>query len=117
MHLKEQVFGTFDFNCLNDPAFQEDSVREEIIAPLLRSIGYGASGPNKIIRSKPLTHPYVLFGSQKRKVNIVPDYLIAIEDTPYFVLDAKAPSEEITKGDNVSQVYSYAIHPEVRAWN
>lgn len=32
-------------------------------------------------------------------------------------LDAKGPREEITKGDNVAQVYSYAIHPEVRAWN
>jgi hypothetical protein len=31
-----------------------------------------------------------------------------------FVLDAKAPSEEIKTGDNVEQVYSYAIHPEIR---
>jgi hypothetical protein len=117
MHLKEKTFGTFDFDCINDPEFKEDSVREDIIAPLLRSIGYGASGPHKLIRSKPLTHPYVLFGSQKRKISIVPDYLIAIDDKPCFVLDAKSPSEEITKGDNVAQVYSYAMHPEVRAWN
>lgn len=115
MNLKEETFGTFDFGCVNDPEFKEDSVREEIIAPLLRRIGYGSSGPNKIIRSKSLIHPYVLFGSQKRKINIVPDYLITIEDKPCFVLDAKSPSEEITKGDNVSQVYSYAIHPEIRA--
>ncbi len=115
MGLKENIFGSFDFSCVNDPGFKEDSVREEIIAPLLRSIGYGASGPNKIVRSKSLAHPYVMFGAQKRKVNIVPDYLIFVEDTPCFVLDAKAPSQGITDGDNVAQVYSYAIHPEVRA--
>ena len=117
MGLKENIFGSFDFACVNDPAFKEDSVREEIIAPLLRGIGYSSSGANKLIRSKPLVHPYVLFGAQKRKINIVPDYLIAIGDKPCFVLDAKSPSEAITKGDNVAQVYSYAIHPEVRAWN
>jgi hypothetical protein len=29
-------------------------------------------------------------------------------------LDAKAPGEEIKSGHNVEQVYSYAIHPEIR---
>src|SRR5205823_5274936 len=31
-----------------------------------------------------------------------------------FVLDAKAPNEEIKTGHNVEQVYSYAVHPEIR---
>jgi len=117
MHLKDRFFGDFDFGCVDDPEYKEDAVREDIIAPLLRSIGYSPSGPNKIIRSRTLTHPYVLFGSKKRKINIIPDYVLEVEDKPCFVLDAKAPSQEITQGDNVAQAYSYAIHPEVRAWN
>ncbi|MFZ4402111.1 MAG: hypothetical protein ACOYO1_18925 [Bacteroidales bacterium] len=31
-----------------------------------------------------------------------------------WILDAKAPSENITKSKNVEQAYSYAIHSEVR---
>ena len=117
MNLIEKIFGDFDFSSLNDPEFKEDAVREDIVAPLLRSIGYKASGNNKMIRSKSLVHPYVMFGSQKRKVNIVPDYVLSVDEKPCFVLDAKAPDKEVTKGDNVAQVYSYAIHPEIRTWN
>ena len=117
MNLINKIFGDFDFTCLSDPSFKEDAVREDIVAPLLKSIGYSATGPNKMIRSKTLVHPYVMFGSQKRKVNIVPDYLLLVNEKPCFVLEAKSPQEEITKGDNVAQVYSYAIHPEIRAWN
>jgi hypothetical protein len=108
---------SFSFAALDDPTFKEDAVREEIIAPLLRSIGYAATGPYRIVRSKVLTHPYVMFGSTKRKLTIIPDYTLITEDIPRFVLDAKAPSESVTEGDNVAQVYSYAIHPEIRAWN
>lgn len=117
MNLRNKIFGDFDFSCTDDPEFKEDSVREDIIAPLLRKVGWSAGGPNKIIRSRPLTHPYVMFGSQKRKVSIIPDYLLEVDGKVCFVLDAKSPNAEITSGDNVAQVYSYAIHPEIRAWN
>ena len=117
MNLKHQIFGDFEFASVLSPDFKEDSVREEIIAPLLRSLGYRPEGNYKIHRSKPLLHPYVMFGSQKRKVNIIPDYLLSTEEVYRFVLDAKAPSENVISGDNVAQVYSYAIHPDVRAWN
>jgi hypothetical protein len=117
MNLKEKIFGRFDFSCVDDAEYKEDAVREDIIAPLLRRIGYSPGGPNKIIRSRSLTHPYALFGSKKRKIKIIPDYILEVEDEPCFVLDAKSPSQGITRGDNVAQVYSYAIHPEIRAWN
>lgn len=117
MDLRQQIFGDFNFSNVRDPGFKEDSVREEIIAPLLRSLGYRSDGTHRIHRSKPLLHPYVMFGSQKRRVNIIPDYLISVDDKFCFVLDAKSPGEDILAGDHVSQAYSYAIHPEVRAWN
>jgi hypothetical protein len=53
-------------------------------------------------------------GSKKRPINVIPDYLFKVEDNYAWVLDAKAPNEQIKFGDNVEQVYSYAIHPEVR---
>jgi 16S rRNA G966 N2-methylase RsmD len=106
--------GGFDFRLLTEPEFKEDSVREELILPILSSLGYSAAGPNRIIRSKVLEHPFITIGSKKRRVNLVPDYLLTVGPNFAFVLDAKAPGEEVKTGENVEQVYSYAIHPEIR---
>lgn len=102
--------GTFD-----DPEFKEDAVREEVIAPMLRKLGYSPSGPNRIVRSRALVHPFVMIGSQKRRVNIVPDYLLLVDERVALVLDAKGPSEPLLDSHHAEQAYSYAIHPEVRA--
>ncbi len=109
------LFKTFDFSILNSPDFKEDSVREELILPLLHALGYTASGLNRIIRSKALAHPFVSIGSKPHKINIIPDYLLAVENKYAWVLDAKSPAEIITSGPNVEQAYSYAIHPDIRA--
>lgn len=109
------LFSNFDFNILDDPDFKEDSVREEIIAPLLKELGYSASGKNKIIRSKALKHPYVYIGTKKHTIHIIPDYLMRVGEDDSWVLDAKAPHENILDGKNVEQAFSYAIHPDVRS--
>lgn len=109
-----EFYGDFDFTVISSPEFKEDSVREEIISPLLKSLGYAVSGINRIVRSKALAHPFVRIGSKKQKISIFPDYLLTVSNKPAWVLDAKAPAENITSGHHVEQAYSYAIHPEVR---
>ncbi len=104
----------FDFSILDSNEFKEDSVREEIIHPILQALGYRASGTNRIIRSKGLEHPFLKIGSKQRPITLIPDYLLTVGGNFTFVLDAKSPSEEIKTGENVEQVYSYAIHPEIR---
>ena len=105
----------FNFDILHDPEFKEDSVREEIVSPVLRDLGYGLGQYPKIIRGRKLVHPFVMIGSSKRKINIVPDYILEINEKCKVVIDAKSPTEEISNSIHVEQVYSYAIHPEVRA--
>jgi 16S rRNA G966 N2-methylase RsmD len=112
--LGKAPLGDFDFTLLDSPDFKEDSVREEIILPLLNALGYAVSGPNRIIRSKGLEHPFLTTGSKKRPITLIPDYLLSVDGNFTWVLDAKAPEEEIKTGDNVEQVYSYAVHPEIR---
>jgi hypothetical protein len=109
------IFKNFDFSALEDPEFKEDSVREELVLPIIKALGYQVSGDSRVVRSRSLVHPYVALGSQQRKISIVPDYLFLSEDKPYWILDAKSPSEKISKSKHVEQAYSYAIHPEVRA--
>jgi 16S rRNA G966 N2-methylase RsmD len=105
------IFKNFDFKQLDSPDFKEDSVRERLIVPLLHALGYEAS---QIIRSKTFTNPFVKTASGKRKLQQTPDYLLKVEDSYAWVLDAKAPNENIKTDGNVEQVYFYAIHPEVR---
>jgi hypothetical protein len=109
------MFNNFDFEVLNDTYFKEDSVREELIVPIIKALGYSVTGDARIIRSKPLVHPYVAIGSQRKNISIIPDYLFMLGNKPYWILDAKSPTEDILKSKHIEQAYSYAIHPEVRA--
>src|SRR3989344_568242 len=108
------LFGKFDFSLLDSPDFKEDSVREEIISPILQKLGYSSSGKAKIIRSKKLTHPFVKLGTRKEQITNFPDYLFQIEKKYAWVLDAKGPNEAINSGDNKQQTFFYAIHPEIQ---
>lgn len=112
--MSANLFKNFDFSLLDSPDFKEDAVREELITPLLHTLGYQARGEFQILRSKALVHPFVMIGSKQHKVGIVPDYLLRVKNHFAWVLDAKRPDQKIVNGTNVEQVYSYAIHPEVR---
>ena len=105
----------FDYSVLKDPEYLEDSVREDIITPLLKALGYSPSGPNKMIRSRKLEHPYIQIGSQKKKISIVPDYILEIGGKPQVIVEAKKPGAKIVKSHHTEQAYSYAVHFEVRA--
>jgi hypothetical protein len=89
------LFADFDFGLLDEPDFKEDSVREELIVPLLAALGFSASPPFRIIRSRPLEHPYVYIGTVRKGVSIIPDYLLERDGTYAWILDAKAPNENI----------------------
>ncbi|MDR1758250.1 MAG: type I restriction enzyme HsdR N-terminal domain-containing protein, partial [Bacteroidales bacterium] len=107
----QQLFGNLDFKTLAaNPDFKEDSVREVIILPILKALGYAQEN---IVRSKTLNDPFLKKGTKKAKV-IVPDYVMKVENNYAWVLDAKAPKQKIVNSDNVGQAYSYAIHPEIR---
>lgn len=112
--IKEELFGFFDFSTLRENLeFKEDSVREVIIAPLLKYLGYGQES---IIRSLTLKHPFLKQGSSKKKpIHLIPDYVFRIENHYAWVLDAKGPRENILDEEYVGQAYSYAVHPEIRS--
>jgi len=108
------MFEGFDSSLLDSTDFKEDSVREEIIVPLLHRLGYKSSGEHRIIRSKNLVHPYVFIGTRKHPVNIIPDYTLLHQEKAILILDAKRPTEDVLDKANVQQAYSYAIHPEIK---
>lgn len=109
------LLSDFDYSILDDKEFKEDSVREEIIFPIIKALGYSSSGGNKILRSKKLKHPYVSIGSQQKEIYIVPDYIMQVNEKCAWIMEAKSPNENILKTKHVEQAYSYAIHSEIRA--
>lgn len=110
---KSELFGNLNFKTiLENKDFKEDSVREVIILPILKALGYVQEN---IVRSKSLEHPYLKIGSKKRPIKLIPDYLLSVEGVYAWVLDAKSPIEKVRNSDNVEQVYSYSSHPEIRS--
>ena len=99
------MFTDFDFSVL-EPDFKEDAVREEIIAPIIRRLGYRPGGPMQVLRSKSLIHPFVMIGSKRHAVNIIPDYTLYAGEQALAVLEAKGPQESIVHSHRVEQAYS-----------
>jgi DNA modification methylase len=102
-----------DFSTLNaNESFKEDSVREVILLPFMRQLGWEES---MIHRSISLKHPFLQTGSKKRKIVFIPDYVLKVDEYSAWVLDAKSPKENVTDNDNIEQVFGYANHKEIRS--
>ncbi len=110
----EKLYKTFDFTLLDANHYTEESVREDLISPLIRALGYSNSGNTAIIRNFGLKHPFVTIGSTSRPIRVIPDYLMKVAGQPAWVLEAKSPREDIKDSKHTQQAYSYAIHPEIR---
>lgn len=109
------IFDNIDFNNL-PKGFNESCVREEIIAPILKLLGYSAfDKQNCIIREPHLEHPFTRFGTKSSKVKVIPDYLVTVDGSNAFIVEAKSPNVDIDLGECVGQAYSYAIHREIQA--
>lgn len=91
----DKLFKDFDFSILDHPRFKEESVREELIAPLIKDLGYTNSGNTQIVRNHGLKHPFVSIGSSRKNVTVIPNYLMQVLEKPAWILEAKSPSEQI----------------------
>jgi len=111
---KQNLFGQIDFKSLShNSEFKEDSVREVLILPILKELGYSQTD---IVRSKTLQHPYLTIGSKNKiAIKLIPDYSLKVANNFAWVLDAKSPDQNINDSENIEQVYSYSSHPEIRS--
>lgn len=96
---------------------REDDIREDIIAPLLRRLGYARNSTNNLRRGVSLRYAKTFLGHKKpsdQRVLGIADYVLEVEKRIRWVIEAKAPSDAFTS-DDVEQAFSYANHPEIRA--
>ena len=112
---------SFDFTQFDDiefaKEFKEDSVREFIISPLLKELGFKLKDSKQALESK-LQYKLSLntkadfqIGSNKLvEAHLTPDYTLYVDSKIYCILDAKAPHKDISKvSDAYKQVVSYAV--------
>jgi len=108
-------FEPIDFQQMN-----EADVREEILAPLLRRLGYRSGTMNNIIREQSLSLRYPRAFLGRKNPNKDPllrgkaDYICEVEGPIRWVIESKPPNTEISI-DDIEQAYTYANHPEIRA--
>ncbi|WP_276891386.1 DNA methyltransferase [Helicobacter japonicus] len=123
----------FDFTALDSEDFKEDSVRELLIALLLKGLGFvpkdfreSSKKPKEANKdsklemalSLKLKSPTILGSNQKITFdkNTFPDYVLYVDSKPHCVLDAKAPKVEINSQSKAErQAFYYAINPELKA--
>ena len=111
----------FDFSLLDDKDFKEDSVREDIIAPLLKELRFESKKSKNgltLKRSVALISDTYLGSSKsiKSKELIIPDYVLYIDGKPQCVLDAKNPGVNISSiSKSERQAFYYASNPQIKA--
>ena len=111
----------FDFSLLDDKDFKEDSVREDIIVPLLKELGFESKKSKNgltLKRSVALKSDTILGSNKsiKAKDLIIPDYVLYIEGKPHCVLDAKKPKVDINSASKSErQAFYYASNPQMKA--
>lgn len=108
-----KVLREFDFSKLEDPKFNDDSVRDEIVSSILEALGYSESPPYRMIRDRQLLEPYTSIGGISKPIRVVPDYVLEVHGKLAWALDAKSPQEDPLDFEHLEQAYSYAINGEI----
>lgn len=108
---------TMEFPTYNFDSLGETDVREEIIAPLLRHLGYRSGTLDNVIREQYLSYPQLSLGRRKSTDPFLrgkADYICDAGGLVKWVIEAKAPGEALDKLVE-EQAWSYANHQEIRA--
>ena len=107
------MFEPIDFAQLN-----ETDVREEILAPLLRRLGYRSGTRHNVIREQSLRYPHSFLGRKDAKNDPIlrgkVAYILEAGGKVRWVVEAKAPDTDFSV-DDIEEAWTYANHPEVRA--
>ncbi|WP_066387046.1 DNA methyltransferase [Helicobacter himalayensis] len=115
---------TCDFKILENEDFKEDSVREFIIAPLLKQLDFVLKDSKQsqknskleMVLSLRLTSPTITGSNEKITLTRFPDYVLYVDSKAHCVLDAKAPKIKINATSKAErQAFYYAINPELKA--
>jgi len=85
-----------DFPPHNFDSMNEADVREEVVAPLLRHLGYQSGTANNVIREQYLSYRRMALGRRKPTDRVIrgkADYVCSVGGLVNWVIEAKSPAE------------------------
>ena len=100
-----------------DKNANETDVREDLIVPFLKCLGYERGTASDIIREYSIKYDAESLGRKKKNDPALrgrPDYVLSILGSARWVLEVKSPATLLNE-EVVGQALSYAKHPEVSA--
>ena len=107
------MFEPIKFEGLN-----EADIREEVLAPLIRTLGYRSGTIHNVIREQSLRYPRIFLGRKDVKKDPLlrgkADYILEANGKVRWIIEAKSPDVELNI-DDIEQAWSYANHSEIRA--
>lgn len=106
------------FEALNFEELNEADVREEIIAPLLRGLGYRTGAQHNVIRDQSLRYPRAFLGQKDLKKDPLlrgkADYILEAGGKVRWIIEVKAPDNNFGPNE-IEHAWAYSQHPGVRA--
>ncbi len=92
--------------------YDEQSIREEVIAPILRMLGYEKNSDYEVEREESYNANdlFIKIGSHKRQKL---DYICNIRKNNFWLIEAKNGDEKDITQEQLEQAYFYSIHPKV----
>jgi hypothetical protein len=106
-----------DFARLNLDAMNESDVREEIVRPILKALGYSNGEQAYIETERTLQYERAFLGHKSAKdppLRGRADYECGVVSYGRWVVEAKGPNKPLTQ-DDADQAHTYAAHPEIAA--
>ncbi|MCA6123533.1 type I restriction enzyme HsdR N-terminal domain-containing protein [Bradyrhizobium sp. WSM 1704] len=109
----ELLFETFNVSAMN-----ETDVREAIVRPLLKALGYSHGTAANIRTEYTLQYDRAFLGRKDRdkdpKLRGRADYICEVIPYGRWIVEVKSPAHELTL-DDAQQARTYAAHPEIAA--
>lgn len=109
------LFEPYDIETMN-----ETDVREAIVRPLIRALGYTHGGAEaRIETEKTFRYGKAFLGrkSPSKDPDLVgrADYICEVVSIGRWVVEVKSPAADLTL-DDAEQAHTYTAHPEVAGW-
>ncbi len=108
----DQAFITH-WKAQNFVTWNEPDVREEFIAPLLKTLGYAKGTVNNILREESLHLSQSFHRIGRKRIEI--DYVPTVRLKKFWIIEAKPGSPKQIEYEDLLQAHLYAVHPEIRA--
>lgn len=91
--------------------FSEADIREEVITPIIRMLGYEKNTDYEVEREETFETKEMFLNVGRKRIDL--DYLCNVRKNNFWLIEAKnGKNKELTE-EELQQAYLYSLHPKV----